>query len=130
MLLQPCRTLLQPCLRFTSAPAMASGGSAISGSYANMQRRKSEPKLSSSSDRSTLPPDTAAYVAFLEAQVAKSLTTPQQLHALNERMAALAAAQKAVASRCSELDGKVSGSLRLVKIAQSYAEQASASCSV
>ena len=54
----------------------------------------------------------------------------QQLHALNERMAALAAAQKAVASRCSELDGKVSGSLRLVKIAQSYAEQASAACSV
>ena len=100
---------------------MASGG----GSYATMSRRKSEPKLSMSSDRSTLPQDSAAYMCFLESQVAKSLTTPQQLHALNERMAALAAAQKAVAARCSELDGKISGTVRLVKIAQAYAEQVS-----
>ena len=103
---------------------MASGG----GSYASMTRRKSEPKLSMSSDRSTLPHDSAAYMLFLEAQVAKNLTTPQQLHALDERMAALAAAQKAVASRCSELDGKMSGSVRLVKIAQSYAEQVGQHC--
>ncbi len=104
--------------------SMASG----SGSYASMTRRKSEPKLSMSSDRSTLPQDSAAYMLFLEAQVAKNLTTPQQLHALDERMAALAAAQKAVASRCSELDGKMSGSVRLVKIAQSYAEQVGPRC--
>ena len=70
---------------------------ASSGGYASMTRRKSEPKL----------------------------TMPQQLHTLNERMAALAVAQKAVATRCSELDGKISGSVKLVKIAQSYAEQVS-----
>jgi hypothetical protein len=91
-----------------------------------MMRRKSEPKLSVSSDRSTLPRDSAAYLLFLEGQVAKNLASPQQLHALNERMAALAAAQKAVATRCGELDGKISGSVRLVKIAQAYAEQVSA----
>jgi hypothetical protein len=98
---------------------MASNG----GSYASTTRRKSEPKLSLYSNRATLPHDSAAYMLFLEAQVAKNLTTPQQLHALDERMAALAAAQKAVATRCSELDGKISGSVRLVKIAQAYAEQ-------
>ncbi len=91
-----------------------------------MTRRKSEPRLSLLSDRSTLPQDSAAYMLFLEAQVAKNLTTPQQLHALDERMAALAAAQKAVAGRCGELDGKISGSVRLAKIAQAFAEQVTA----
>jgi hypothetical protein len=98
---------------------------ASSGGYASMTRRKSEPKLGIPVDRATLPQDSAAYMLFLEAQVAKNLAMPQQLHTLDERMAALAAAQKAVAARCSELDGKISGSVKLVKIAQSYAEQVS-----
>ena len=98
---------------------------ASSGGYASMTRRKSEPKLTMPIDRATLPQDSAAYMLFLESQVAKNLTMPQQLHTLDERMAALAAAQKAVATRCSELDGKISGSVKLVKIAQSYAEQVS-----
>jgi hypothetical protein len=97
--------------------------SAAGGSYASKTRRKSEPKLTAPIDRATLPQDSAAYMLFLEAQVAKNLAMPQQLHSLDERMAALAAAQKAVASRCSELDGRISGSIKLVKIAQSYAEQ-------
>ena len=121
---QPASSAIQmerrACARLDrKSPEMASNG----GGYASMTRRKSEPKLSLYSDRSTLPQDSAAYLLFLEAQVAKNLTTPQQLHALDERMAALAAAQKAVATRCSELDNKISGSVRLVKIAQAYAEQ-------
>ena len=104
---------------------MSSSGGPVGGSYAGMTRRKSEPKLTMPIDRATLPHDSAAYMLFLEAQVAKNLTMPQQLHTLDERMAALAAAQKAVATRCSELDGKISGSVKLVKIAQSFAEQVS-----